>query len=120
MEELAAKLNINKTNLLKTVETYKGYIKAGKDLEFGKTNFTITFDKPNYYGIMVSPAAQGTFGGVKINTSAEVMDTKGNVIPGLYAAGENAGEGTQGASPLTETIVFGKIAAQRAVHYLNQ
>ena len=27
-------------------------------------------------------------GGLKINADAEILDTQGNVIPGLYAAGE--------------------------------
>ena len=30
-------------------------------------------------------------GGLKINADAEVLDTQGNVIPGLYAAGETTG-----------------------------
>ena len=37
-------------------------------------------------------------GGLKINADAEVLDTQGNVIPGLYAAGETTG-GTQSAGP---------------------
>ena len=37
-------------------------------------------------------------GGLKINADAEILDTQGNVIPGLYAAGETTG-GTQSAGP---------------------
>jgi flavocytochrome c len=119
LDQLADKLGINKENLKKTVETYKGYIKAKKDQEFGNNNFSITFEKPDYYGLEVSPAAQGTFGGLKVNTSTQVIDTKGKIIPGLYSVGENAGEGLQDTACQTVNLVFGKIAAETAIENLN-
>jgi succinate dehydrogenase/fumarate reductase flavoprotein subunit len=105
--------------LLETVEIYKGYVAANEDKDFGRTNLSIDFENPDYYGLEISPAAQGTFGGLKVDTNAQVINTEGKVIPGLYAAGENAGEGTQGASPLTENLVFGKVAALSAVEYIK-
>lgn len=119
LEELADILGIDKAGLVETVETYKGHVAAGEDKDFGRSNLSINFENPAYYGLEVKPAAQGTFGGLKVDMKAQVIDTNGNVIPGLYAAGENAGEGTQGASPLTENIVFGKIAAETAVAFVN-
>ena len=55
-------------------------------------------------------------GGLRINDKAQVVDFDGNIIRGLYAAGEIAG-GVHGASRLascaiTECIVFGRIAGQ--------
>jgi succinate dehydrogenase/fumarate reductase flavoprotein subunit len=119
LEGLAEEMGIDKAGLLETVEIYKGYVAANEDKDFGRTNFSIDFENPDYYGLEISPAAQGTFGGLKVDTNAQVINTEGKVIPGLYAAGENAGEGTQGASPLTENLVFGKVAALSAVEYIK-
>lgn len=59
-------------------------------------------------------------GGVRINTNAQVLDENGNVIPGLYAAGEVTGgihgSNRLGGNALTDTVVFGRIAGESA-HY---
>jgi fumarate reductase flavoprotein subunit len=57
-------------------------------------------------------------GGVKINDDTEVIDVNGNVIPGLYAAGEITG-GVHGANRLggnavSDFVVFGRIAGEEA------
>ena len=57
----------------------------------------------------------------KINTSAQVLDTEDNVIPGLFAAGEVTG-GIHGANRLggnavADFIVFGRISGQSAADY---
>ena len=63
-------------------------------------------------------------GGLKINTSTEVLDTNGNVIPGLFAAGEVTG-GVHGANRLggtavTDIIVYGRIAGTAAAEYASK
>ena len=63
-------------------------------------------------------------GGVKINTNAEVLTEAGDVIPGLFAAGEVTG-GVHGANRLggnavADIVVFGRIAAQNAAAYIAQ
>ncbi len=63
-----------------------------------------------------------TTGGLRIDTGARVLDTSGNVIPGLYAAGENAatsvaGDGYDGyitGEGLLSALAFGRIAGQQA------
>ena len=60
-------------------------------------------------------------GGVKIDTSAEVLDKDGNVIPGLFAAGEVTG-GVHGGNRLggnavADIVVFGRIAGANAAAY---
>lgn len=119
IEELAEKMGIDPAGLAATVETYKTYVANGVDEEFGRTNFTITFENPDFYAVEIHPAAQGTFGGLKVNLDAQVIDTNGQVIPGLYAAGENAGEGTQGECPLVENTVFGTIAGEDAAAFVQ-
>jgi fumarate reductase flavoprotein subunit len=58
-------------------------------------------------------------GGVKINTKAQVIGSDGNVIPGLFAAGEVTGgihgSNRLGGNALADTIVFGRIAGKNVV-----
>ena len=59
-----------------------------------------------------------TFGGIKCDTSARVIDTRGVVMEGLYAAGEPMGEifyyNYPGASSVIRGAVYGRIAAGHA------
>jgi fumarate reductase flavoprotein subunit len=62
-------------------------------------------------------------GGVQINKETQVLDTNGNVIPGLYAAGEVTG-GIHGANrlggnALADTVVFGRIAGSNAAEFVK-
>jgi fumarate reductase flavoprotein subunit len=62
-------------------------------------------------------------GGVEINTNAEVINTEGNAIPGLFAAGEVTGGihgGNRiGGNAVADIVVFGRIAAASAIKYLK-
>ena len=59
-------------------------------------------------------------GGIEINVNTEVLDTEGNVIPGLYAAGEVTGGihggNRLGGNAIVDTVVNGKIAGQQAAN----
>ena len=75
-------------------------------------------DTAPYYAIKVTAGVHHTMGGVKINTSTEVLNEQDAVIPGLYAAGEVTG-GVHGANRLggnavADFTVFGRIAGQNA------
>ena len=63
-------------------------------------------------------------GGVEINTNAEVIHTDGNIIEGLYAAGEVAGgihgSNRLGSAALADITVFGRIAGQNAAEFVNE
>lgn len=60
---------------------------------------------------------QGTFGGVKTNPDTEVLTSKNDVIPGLYAIGECAANGLRGVNPQTANVVFGSIAGRRSAAF---
>ena len=71
-----------------------------------------------YFVIRLWPKVHYTPGGVGIDAHARVVDVRGRIIPGLYAAGEVCG-GIHGADrlggcALTECIIFGRIAGQAA------
>lgn len=119
LEELADQMDVDKEAFLETCATWTTYAQNGEDPDFGKPNFTTDLTNAPYYAVLVKPAVQGTFGGITTNYNAEVLDTEGNVIPGMYAAGECADDGTMGEAPLTVNVVFGTIAAENAVAYVN-
>ena len=63
-------------------------------------------------------------GGVHIDTGAHVIDQNGNVIPGLFAAGEVVG-GVHGGNRLggnavADIVVFGRISSASAVEWCNE
>ena len=75
-------------------------------------------DQPPFTGYAVTCGITFTFGGLKIDTDARVIDTQGYPIPGLFAAGELVGglfyENYPGGSGLTAGAVFGRLAGSRA------
>jgi fumarate reductase flavoprotein subunit len=114
LEELADKIGVNKANLVKTIDTYKGYVANGRDPEFNRALLTMTFDEPPYYACKFTCHVQGTFGGISTNTGTQALRADGSVIPNLYAIGEVASEGTYGANPMAVNITFGRIAGENA------
>ncbi|MDF2802451.1 MAG: flavocytochrome c [Anaerocolumna sp.] len=131
LEELAALMNVSVDNLIATVDDYNRYCKGG-DLEgqtdaFGRTLFTDTDGINNginngpFYAAERVPTVHHTMGGVQINEHTQVMDTNGNVISGLFAAGEVTGgiHGTNrlGGNALSDTVVFGRIAGTSAAEF---
>jgi len=58
-------------------------------------------------------------GGIKINPQGQVLDAEGNVIPGLYAAGEVTGgihgSNRLGGNAIADCMVFGRTAGTNAV-----
>ncbi len=117
IEELADKIGVNKENLVETVNRYVDFVKNGKDEDFGRPMLNLTFDEPPYYACKLTCHVQGTFGGIRTDTSGRVLNTENDVIPGLYAAGECASVGTYGANPMAVNIVFGRIAGESAAAY---
>ncbi len=83
-----------------------------------KSNWALPLTEPPYIAIPVTGGITFTFGGLKCDTSARVIDTRGQVMPGLYAAGEPMGEifynNYPGATSVIRGAVFGKIAGKLA------
>lgn len=121
VEALAEALEIDPQTLKETVENYTSYVQNEEDTEFGRENMSSDLATGPYYAIPVTPAIHHTMGGLKINPETEVLDTNGEVIPGLYAAGEVAGGihgGNRiGGNAVLDIIVFGRIAGQNAAAF---
>ena len=125
VEGLAEQLGIDPATLAKTVTDWNEMVKNQRDTEFGRTTgMNADLSTPPYYAIKVAPGIHHTMGGVKINTKAEVINTDGQPIPGLFAAGEVTG-GVHGGNRLggnavADIVIFGRIAAQSAFEYLDK
>ena len=120
-EELAKELDIDPAAFANTMETWNGYVEAKNDPDFGRTSFANKLDTAPYYAIKVTAGVHHTMGGLKINTNTEVLNENGEVIPGLFAAGEVTG-GVHGANRLggnavADFTVFGRIAGAAASKY---
>jgi tricarballylate dehydrogenase len=87
-------------------------------LAINKSNWANTLDAPPYEGYAVTCGVTFTFGGLRINTDGEVLNTDYQPIRGLYAAGELVGGlfyfNYPGGSGLMSGTVFGKIAGTSA------
>lgn len=122
-EELGEALGIDGAALAETLTAYAGYQAAGKDDEFGRESMELPLNQPKYYAALCAPAIHHTMGGVKINTSCEVLKEDGTAVSGLFAAGEVTG-GVHGANRLggnavTDIVVFGRIAGSSAASYVE-
>ena len=90
IEELAEKTGIDKEGLAKTIADYNECCKF-RDTLFNKNpKYLKPINGPKYYALKFAPSAYGSIGGIRINYKTEVVDTKNQVIPGLYAAGTDA------------------------------
>ncbi|MEL7647923.1 MAG: flavocytochrome c [Sedimentibacter sp.] len=117
LEDLAKQIGVDPANLVAAVDTFNQSVDGTAD-PFGRTLFADKIDTAPYYAGARVPTVHHTMGGVQINTTAQVLDVNGNVIKGLYAAGEVTGgiHGTNrlGGNALADIAVFGRIAGESA------
>ncbi|MBQ9561907.1 MAG: FAD-binding protein, partial [Lachnospiraceae bacterium] len=124
-EGLAEQLDIDPATLADTLKTWNQYVADKKDPDFGRdTGMDADLSVAPYYAIKIAPGIHHTMGGVKINTEAQVIDTEGNPIPGLFAAGEVCGGvhgGNRiGGNAVADIVVFGRVASDSAVKYCDE
>lgn len=134
-EDLAGKLSgVDPTGFLRTVRAYNAAPRPDvpfnpnihdglrtTGLAIDKTNWANRLDTPPYDAYGVTTGITFTFGGLKVSTAAEVEDTSGAPIGGLFAAGEivgglyyhNYGSGTG----LVAGVVFGRLAGEGAARF---
>ena len=109
---------------VQTMDTWNKAVADGVDEEFGRNNgMDDDLSTAPFYAIQIAPGIHHTMGGIKINTNAEVINTDGNVIPGLFAAGETTGGvhgGNRiGGNAVCDFVVFGRIAGLDAAEYAS-
>lgn len=120
-EELGKAMGVDAAAFAETMEKWNGCVEAKNDPDFGRTSFANPLNTAPYYAVKVTAGVHHTMGGLKINANTEVLNEKGEVIPGLFAAGEVTG-GVHGANRLggnavADFTVFGRIAGAAASDY---
>jgi tricarballylate dehydrogenase len=132
LEGLAAKLDgVDPRGFLETVRAYNAAVdrdvpfnpnvkdgRGTRGLDLPKSNWANALDQGPFEAYAITCGITFTFGGLQINTDAQVMDVDGNAIPGLFACGELVGGvfyfNYPGGTGLTNGAVFGRIAGASA------
>ena len=92
IEELAVKMKVPAKTFKATVERYNELARMGKDLDFGKRPDRLTtVEKPPFYAGIIEQHILVVLGGLNTNTKFQPLDKDGNIIPGLYLAGNTVG-----------------------------
>ena len=121
----AEKMNISQyyDNLIHTIKEYNESADTKKDI-FGKKVFPQKFDLNDYiYAGIITPSIHYCMGGVTMNKNGQLIKNDGNIMNGLFGAGEVTGGvhggNRLGGNSLMECGVFGRRAAKAAVEYIN-
>lgn len=125
-DEIAAWMGVEALALRQTVDEYNAACDRGQDPVFAKKRkYLLPLRVPPFYAIQGHVHICDTVGGIKVNENMEVIDTGGEVIPGLFAAGVTTGgwEGETYDYKLTGHLVgfalnSGRIAGEAAVKYI--
>ena len=119
--ELARQMGLPVLTLEKTIKEFNTAVHNGtvQNLVVPSSHQRpYTIEKPPFFGFMYAGGMTATFGGPKINKKAEVINTEGLPIPGLYAAGNAIGglfyDNYIGGSQLTAAVIWGRVAAREA------
>ncbi|MGZ8465724.1 MAG: FAD-binding protein, partial [Candidatus Binatia bacterium] len=130
IDELAGKIGIEPTVLKHTVTEFNNA--ARKDVAFDatkldgkctegitpkKSNWASPIDKPPYWAFSVTGGVTFTFGGLQINAQAQVLNTSGNPIRGLFASGDIVGlffHNYPSCTGQTRNVVFSRLAGRNA------
>ncbi len=135
IDDLARALGIAPAGLSRTVAAFNAAVQPGTfdpsrldgkrtvGIAPPKSNWAVPVDTPPYTGYAVTCGITFTFGGLRIDREARVLDSDERPVPGLYAAGELVGGlfyfNYAGGSGLMAGAVFGKIAGERAAGHVS-
>ena len=105
-------------NLARTLAAWNEDVEAGNPDPYGRIEGLAKIEAP-FYAYHNTPFNLGALGGLKITQKCEVVNIEGEVIPGLYAAGLNAGGWVGPYYPGSGTAIigtcyFGRVAGKAA------
>lgn len=120
---LADLIGVPADELQATIDTYNASVDGAED-PFGRTTgFVDKLETGPFYAIAVYPGIHHTMGGVRINTENKCLSILGDVVPGLYAAGEVTGglHGSNriGGNAICDVTVMGRNAGENATAEIN-
>jgi len=118
---LADAIGVPAETFINTMTNWNACVEQKADPEFGRVSFANPLDQAPFYAIKVQPGIHHTMGGIKINDNAEVVNTDGAVITGLFAAGEVTGgvhgNNRLGGNAVADFTIYGRIAGQNAADF---
>jgi len=119
IEALAGKLGLDAKALKTTIDEYNGYVDKGKDASFGRDKALVKIEKPQFYGWQTFVGFGTTYGGLRVDPEAHVIDAFGKPIPRLYAAGETTStlwhpSGYISGTGTLRAFVFGRVSGKNA------
>jgi tricarballylate dehydrogenase len=130
LAELATKIDVDAQAMQSTIADFNAAVQPGDfnpevldgkhtvGISPPKSNWAQTIDTAPFYAFPVTGGVSFGFGGIAANTRAQVLDTEGWPIDGLFAAGEIIGDLFYHAYPagssLTWATVFGRTAGAEA------
>ncbi|MFH1123897.1 MAG: FAD-binding protein, partial [Pseudomonadota bacterium] len=124
LEDLAHQLEMDSSILNETLQNYNSCCARGKDIEFSRPpQHLVPLKEPPFFAVRIWPGSANTQGGPRRDSKARVLNTEGEPIPGLYAAGEFGSvygmlyPATGGN--IAECIAFGRIAGENAAKEPN-
>ncbi len=103
-------LSMSGATLEETVARYNAFVDRGEDADFAKPTPRYKIQRPPFYAAWSTPILHDSLTGLRTNAKAQVIDTRGQIIPGLYCAGESQGGFAQHG--LGRCLVFGRIAGR--------
>jgi flavocytochrome c len=115
LAELAQKTGLPLAELTQTVFRFNGFVAEGSDDDFGRTSLENGLLQPPFYAIKSHVSVLLTFGGIRVNEQLQVLNTDGQVIDNLYAAGETIGMAATSGNAfcsgmaVTPALSFGRI-----------
>ncbi|WP_342549503.1 FAD-dependent oxidoreductase [Paenibacillus sp. FSL P2-0089] len=124
-EALATAAGMDAGALQNTINRYNGFVKAGKDEDFGRSADYMkeAIGSGPYYLVEQKPRFATTMGGLVVNADFEVLNTSSQIISGLYAAGEVVGGVMGDDSPSGANnawaLTSGKLSAEAVVDKLK-
>lgn len=90
--ELGQKSGMDKQTFESTAKRYASMGEQGKDTEFFKNSkYLSKLNQGPYYAMKIQTRTLTTLGGVKVNENVQAVDANAKAIPGLWAAGSDAG-----------------------------
>ena len=124
LDELAAKTGLDAASLQATVARYNGFVAEGRDPDFGRRHLVhnhgalLPIATAPFYAHASTAALYGTYCGVTVDPTLQVLDVFGEPIPGLRAAGEMIA-GLHGAAYMTgsalgKALIFGRVAGRES------
>lgn len=130
LQGLAVELKLDPETFAATIKRYNDGVAAGVDAEFGRTGLGSGYGErpkievPPFYGFPCMTSVLATYCGLAVDRSMQLLNPFGELIPGVFAAGEVVGglhgENYMSGSSLSKSAIFGVVAGESAARLRNR